>query len=281
MGYSLGSEDLIPRANAPSILPLAILIGILGIATTATAVIDGLSVDPDVRIWFTHMGQHQSSTGALADQSFTVTRPHGAAVLDAGSIIEMRANYRTIGGTLTSTIAEFQLNLDGAPVTDCVWRVNEGTQGTSLQFRATPYVSLLCQVPPLAPGLHTFNVTKVLVQGDPITGSTYTFILVTQEAVTTMTTFESTTGLTALEFLLFPALAIAGVILWSRSTDLVVRAFGSFLCMLAGVLQLINTFQSDTTWIGAYGFGGIICLVGIYLLIRLMTEQLTNENATT
>lgn len=89
-----------------------------------------------------------------------------------------------------------------------------------------------------------------------------------------MTQFESLTGFTGTEFLAVAALAVVGVILWSRSTDMGIRGFGAVLCMVGGLIFILMALAVGVggLWLGAIGFGIILFTVGGYLLVRMFID---------
>lgn len=89
------------------------------------------------------------------------------------------------------------------------------------------------------------------------------------------TAFTTLTGLTGSEFAAVLALAVVGIILWLRSTDVGVRAFGAIMPMLGGVLVILLTLQEGvgTLWQGSIGLGAILVVVGGYLLVRLFLDD--------
>lgn len=88
------------------------------------------------------------------------------------------------------------------------------------------------------------------------------------------TDFEEFTELTALEMLLFPALTVLGIVIWSRSLDDAVRSFGALLPMVAGLLLLgFGIFVGfGEAWTGTAAFAAAMILVGIYMVIRLFMD---------
>ena len=126
--------------------------------------------------------------------------------------------------------------------------------------------------------LRTFTIIREVFSGspDPIESNVISTILIREDvALTTKTTaFESLTGLSALEFALFPAIAFLGVILWSRAQDGAVRVFGAVLTILSGALLLAFAvfIGIGDAWFGTVAFASLMMLVGVYLIIRFMLE---------
>lgn len=104
----------------------------------------------------------------------------------------------------------------------------------------------------------------------------------TLEALMHETAFATLTGLTGSEFAAVLALAVVGVILWLRSTDVGIRAFGAVLPMVAGALVLLLTLQEGvaTLWQGSIGLGAILVTLGGYLVVRLFLDDFLEKRAT-
>lgn len=96
------------------------------------------------------------------------------------------------------------------------------------------------------------------------------------------TAFATLTGFTGSEFAAILALAVVGVILWLRSTDVGIRAFGGVLPMVAGALVLLLTLQEGvaTLWHGSIGLGAILVILGGYLIVRLFLDDFLEKRAT-
>lgn len=101
-----------------------------------------------------------------------------------------------------------------------------------------------------------------------------------EEEVESMTAFEDALGLTAFEFLVFPVTAFLGILIWSRSTDLGARAFGSVLCIISGVLLLVVGVQAGlgTIWQGTVPMGFVVAATGIYLLVRMFMDVVAGQS---
>lgn len=104
------------------------------------------------------------------------------------------------------------------------------------------------------------------------------------EASATTATHETDlatfTGLTALEMAWFVGAAVAGVVLWSKSNDPAVRAFGSALPMLAGALLLAYGADQGlgSMWAGTVPLAATLFLVGVAMLVRLTYELVTDRD---
>lgn len=85
-----------------------------------------------------------------------------------------------------------------------------------------------------------------------------------------MTAFERVTGLTGLEFAVFPALVLLGIIIWLRSTDYVIRTLGALLVILSGLVWMAVAYYVGfgLVWAGTVPSGIVLMLVGIYMIIR-------------
>lgn len=94
---------------------------------------------------------------------------------------------------------------------------------------------------------------------------------------TDLTTF---TKLTALEMAWFVGVAVAGVVLWSKSHDPAVRAFGSALPMFAGALLLAFGAEEGlgSVWAGTVPLAATLFLVGVAMLVRLAYEWVQDDD---
>lgn len=117
---------------------------------------------------------------------------------------------------------------------------------------------------PPAPGNYSV-VAKAFISGAGVRG---------QQAfeVPFMSAFETSSGITGTEFGIFLAVALAGVILWHRSTDLVVRAFSALLPLLVSAILLLSM---DLSYRPAVGTAGLLGLAGVYLFVRLFYDLVT------
>lgn len=124
---------------------------------------------------------------------------------------------------------------------------------------------------------HVNIETHCQIAGSPL----YQDKVISVRPAAIMTAFENLTGLSGSEFAAIMALAIVGVVLWHRSTDTGVRVFAAFLPMIGGLLIILITLEEGpgTLWSGSLGVGAILCLVGIYLLVRLFLDDLEERRA--
>lgn len=94
------------------------------------------------------------------------------------------------------------------------------------------------------------------------------------------TDLQQFASLTALELAWFAGMAALGVIIWSKSLDGGIRAFGAFLPIIAGLLML--AFGTDqgfgNLWEGHLGFSITLLVIGLYMLIRLFLDILAEED---
>lgn len=170
------------------------------------------------------------------------------------------------------------LELDGVEV-DCEWFIRTQTGIGFGSTVITPSFVLACSVNELPDGVHVVTVNTESFMGSPpgIQASMVSVVVYRQDQVVVeaLSTFESFTGLSALEFALFPGLAALGVVLWSRSTDLAVRSFGAVLVMLAGVLLLLFGLEAGlgSIWSGTVAFVIILLVVGGYLFVRMFLDE--------
>lgn len=226
------------------ILPLLALLSLL---FTPGALAANLP-DEHVVQYVAFVHTQRNSNGDLPQIDVDVRKVHGWDVAAGDSVLELRANYLVSSGGAVSPFAEFRLVWDEQPLDACEWRV-EG--GTITGGRFNPVISMFCQVPEWAePGAHTVAVDRTSSSGTPIVDATTSIILHQKETVTTMTNFEGLTGLTAIEFLIFPALAFLGSFMWSRN-DVGVRLFGIFLVLFDWALVLaFYASASGQAWRG-------------------------------
>lgn len=169
---------------------------------------------------------------------------------------------------------------DGTPIPNCEWRM-ETTANIPVGNRlTTQHNSIYCNLP-LSAGMEdpsTITLTRAVQSGtpDPIEHNVLTLIVVREDVVilSQKTAFEIMTGFTGAEFAAVMAVAIVGVILWSRSKDFIVQGFGALLVIVAGLLVLVTSMQEGlgTVWDGAVWLGGVLMVVGAYMLIRMAVE---------
>lgn len=100
---------------------------------------------------------------------------------------------------------------------------------------------------------------------------------------TVATLFEDELGFTALELAVCPALAVLGILLWSKSMDSGIRFFGALLAVLAGtiLISLVANAGASSIWAGTIAMGGGCVLIGIYMFIREALEIAQGQEATT
>ena len=215
------------------------------------------------------------ANGIIPETGVSINRPHAWQNLSGVSILNIRASYVTQSGGVSNPTADYAVLWDGIAVTDCIWHIQGGTlQGG----RFNPAIVLWCKLDEYAaPGDHTIEIQRTAVTGTPVIASTISILLHQQETVTTMTTFEALTAFNAAEFAALLGLAIVGVILWSRSTDYAVRAFGAALPIIAGAIVILVSLAAGlgTLWAGAVGLGAILIVIGAYLQVRMGWDALT------
>lgn len=93
------------------------------------------------------------------------------------------------------------------------------------------------------------------------------------------TDFERFAELTALEFLVFPLLGLIGIVVWSRSLDMGVRAFGAFLTIFGGTAALGFSIDRGlgAVWRGMVPLAVSLVAAGGYMLLRQFIESFTED----
>lgn len=96
-----------------------------------------------------------------------------------------------------------------------------------------------------------------------------------------MTAFERVTGLTGLEFAVFPALVLLGIIIWLRSTDYIIRTLGALLVILSGLVWMAVAYYVGfgLVWAGTVPSGIVLMLVGIYMIVRQGWEAFNDSGS--
>jgi hypothetical protein len=96
------------------------------------------------------------------------------------------------------------------------------------------------------------------------------------------TPIETATGLTALELLWVTATAFAGILIWSRSLDHAVRAFGAFLPIATSLVLLTIGIREGFArfWIGHVPIALTLAIIGLYMLLRQTLEALSGGEPT-
>lgn len=233
-----------------------------------------------------------SSTGGFTDD-FQFLKLHTNELAPAGSIL--RVNVQATFGIILSSDGQwlYQLLIDGVAVQDCFFVVPTVNPGGFLSgdFPVFPSYDVDCTVEPEIVQSweegETVGIqwTRSVLTGvpDAPTASTVNLVVEREDFIVTNSpsNFELLTGLSALEFAIFPTLAFLGVILWSRAQDGAVRVFGAVLTILSGVLLLAFAvfIGIADAWFGTVAFASLMMLVGVYLIIRFMLEFIDLKGA--
>lgn len=178
----------------------------------------------------------------------------------------------------------YSISVDSVPVPNCFFTVQTFSAGGFLTNMITyPNYPLTCVIAAPSFGHHWVNVTRTVASGTPATVSaSMTSIVITRVDYVVLdmpTGFEELTGLTALEFLIFPTLALIGYVLWGRSNDVAVRGFGGALTMLSGALLLGFALAAGigSIWGGTVAFSIVLMVLGGYLIVRMTLDYFTEE----
>jgi hypothetical protein len=227
----------------------------------------------------------QSRTSPAAGQIFSRSIDHGNALPHYA----INHTHAQASITYTATIVPssagvwlYTFTHNGTTINDCSFRiqtVNPGVLGGAVII--TPHFQFICMIPGELGSSGTFAANRASETGSPsaISSETISYQISTTYHLEPLmsSNFEILTGFTATEFTALLGLAIVGVILWSRSTDYAVRAFGAALPIIAGAIVILVSLAAGlgTLWAGAVGLGAILIVIGAYLQVRMGWDALT------
>lgn len=241
----------------------------------------GFQPETDVRQWTVPI-LHQLVEGAApaADTTFDVVTPHTLMHVRGTSIVYVEVWMQHQGQAIGSWRQQYDVWVDSAQLPGC--EIVLERFGDSTSTRETSF-SLACGLPEyLEDGEHRFRIIVTNLAGVPnVVASQVSVWLEQTEEVTTMTNFEAVTGLTALEFFVFPLLAVIGAVVWSRSTDMAVRAFAGVLPLAAGALLLLVGMEAGLgdVWQGTVALAATLLLLGGYLVAMAFIEKFNDAGA--
>ncbi len=200
--------------------------------------------------------------------SFLFEKPHDFEVLERNSTFIIDVAY-TLEGGVGQRIRQYTFETNFGQ--SCSWETRIGSNLQALNDNK----QIVCFNGVVVESDTNFwiNITASS-GGNPIQSVNYGIILTQRDTVNMSTTFESLTGLTALEFAVFLLIAFIGIILWSRSQDMAVQAFGSIITVMGGVLLTAFAAEAgiEIVWRGTVPFGIAMGLLGAYLFIATFMD---------
>lgn len=216
-----------------------------------------------------------SSTGGFTSD-FDFLKLHTYDIGPGGSIlrINVQATYAVLLSSDGSWL--FELFVDGVAVEDCHFIFPTVNPGGFLSGDLPVYPSydVECTIPPpITSGWEEDENIPVLWQRSVFSGSpdepsssTVSIVFEREDFILTHsdTAFESLTGATALEFLLFLAVIGLTLMFWSRSKDEVVQIFCALLLFLFSAVAI----SLRAEWVPWLAFGAVLGVLGGYLLVR-------------
>lgn len=261
-------------------LHLLFVVLMVAALVTAPPVGSAKTPAPDVREWRQHITTlppppgGNTNTLAIPNTTFVVDYPHSLQHVNGTSIILVDAWVQFRSPALGEDRARWEVHIDGVLYDDCEWKLRRTSAEGHVQesdFRVWCPANAF-----LEEGAHSFQFVQTIeAGGSPVDRARADVILFQiQEVEEPMTNFETATGLTALEFLVFPIVAVIGVIVWSRSTDPVARFFGGILSVVVGALLLAVGAQAGLgdIWVGTIPLAASLILVGGYLNVRMFID---------
>ena len=264
---------------------LILLATVLVLVNNAAAQIPPTQEQLDDILWGDDVGSPQlylqdlftnQSTGSIAEEVISArfsNQQLGPGTPQPFWIIDIQATYQLTSNS--NGIWNYTVTLNDEPIPECQWEVETISAGGFLSdLVLTPHFSLTCSTTAPAYGLHWLNITRTIGSGTPsaITSAVTNVVINALEFVIPepMTQFESLTGFTGLELVALLAIAVTGILIWSKSLDDIVIIFGAVLVALPGTV-----FIALSGWAWSVTIGLVLLVISAYLLIRWAFDKLT------
>lgn len=214
--------------------------------------------------------------GIVFSHNFTVNQVHNHEVIESQTIFRIKQTGTVIQSQ--DGVWNITVEINGETLEDCHWFLETTSPGGFLNNDLVTYFTLLpvCDVALDAnASTNNFTLRREIESGTPDDwDATIVSVEVVRQQIiqleeTTMT--SETIGLEALELIAIVGMAAVGLVIWSRSTDFIIRFFGGGMVLATGIILVAINGSQIMFWLGMAA-----ALVAAYTWVRQFWDQLTD-----